>query len=74
MFNVVLGILFLVPFTKIGFCQVPQSPCPKYFQYDQDKITGEIVGIVAIPPPLPKGTALMLSVTFHYSVPVPSVR
>ncbi|XP_033217080.1 chymotrypsin-like elastase family member 2B isoform X2 [Belonocnema kinseyi] len=64
--NAAFGILFLVNFINIGYSQLPQSPCPQYFQYQENEITGEIFGIVAIPPPLPKDTALMLRVTLHY--------
>lgn len=72
--NAVFGILFLANLITVGYSQLPQSPCPQYFQYQQNENTGEIFGIVAIRPPLPKDTALMLRVTLHYPTLVLSVR
>ncbi|XP_043484537.1 serine protease gd-like [Leptopilina heterotoma] len=61
-----ISFLLLAQSITIGQCQLPDSPCPKYFRYYYDNKFSEIMGIVEIPSPLPRKVPLMLRVTFNF--------
>ena len=73
MVSLALGIVFLAKFFQFITNGSSQSPCPNYFRYYRDEITGELMATVEIPSP-PKKVPLMLRVTLNVAAALPTVR
>lgn len=73
MVSVIVKVALFLRILQLTAETADQSPCPEFFRYISDSITGEIIGFVEIRSP-PKGIPLTLSVKLSIAVALPSVN